>query len=111
LSPDPLAQTFQQAFATLLQARETYVRDFVWNDSSDSVAQRRDYNRGLDGFLQLELELKRDWYQATGQMELLAGVQALLERRANPPQNLPEIGGTRSSDTPASPALTPEVTP
>lgn len=98
--------THRQAITTLFQERQAFVQSFNWNSPGDPQALRASYAAAMERFDVRELELKRDWYRASGQTELLARTESTLEKRQQAARALPEIAGERR--TPSAP-LTQEV--
>jgi hypothetical protein len=93
--PSSADDACREAILALDLERQAYIQVFDWNRPGDSNELARGYARAMDDFYRRELELKRDWYQATGQLELLAQVEASLERVANPDRVLPELEQAR----------------
>ncbi|MFA7330337.1 MAG: hypothetical protein WC326_04605 [Candidatus Delongbacteria bacterium] len=106
--PDAATQAHRLAMATLLGERQAYSAGFDWNASGDRVALKRQFGAQMRAFDLRELELRRDWYQALGQSELLARIQARIERLTQPRPALPELEASESAP-PVSPDLEPEV--
>jgi hypothetical protein len=98
----------QQAILALHQERQAYVEAFDWNRAGDRQALKGEYAATMDSFELRELELKIDWYEATGQTQLLERTRATLERRTNPARQLPDIAGDRLPSTEVN--QQPEVT-
>lgn len=101
----PADLTFQQAIVALRQERQSYVASFDWSQPIERITLQREYAGRMTAFDTRELELKRDWYQATGQTELLARIESALDSRRNAGRVLPEIVSERQP----APTRTPEV--
>jgi len=84
-------QPYKESLTSLARERQDFVAAFDWNQPGDQVELARRYGTSMEAFRLRELELKRDWYQATGQAELLQGTQAALERMTSPPRVLPDL--------------------
>jgi hypothetical protein len=95
----PADDSHRLAITALQQERQSFIQGFNWKSPGDPQALRTSYSQAMERFDVRELELKRDWYQVTGQTELLARAQAGLEARRQPTRSLPEIGGERPSGT------------
>jgi len=106
LETSPQAAPHKQAITALHAERQAFVQSFDWN-AGDRVALGVEFNEAMAGFDLRELELKRDWYAASGQADLLARTEQALAAKTAPVRVLPEVGGER---IPAAQAETPEVT-
>jgi len=99
-APIPVAgaadDSHKQALLDLHQERQAFAESFDWNQPGDRQALRRQYADAMDRFSLRELELKRDWYRATGQTELLACTEAALEARRNPLRAVVPPSGERN---------------
>ncbi|MDP2359526.1 MAG: hypothetical protein Q8O14_02055 [bacterium] len=103
--PIPADLACKEALDALALERQTFVESFDWGQAGDPDELARRYSRTMDDFVRRELEIKRDWYEATGQTDLLAGVEASLDRLTQPQRLLPEIEQERG--TPIAPEVTP----
>ena len=106
LASSELAAPHKQAITSLHQERQAFVQAFDWN-AGDRVARGRAFQEAMERFDLRELELKRDWYAASGQADLLARTEQALAAKTAPVRVLPEVGGERIR---AAQAETPEVT-
>jgi len=100
----PADAPHRQAITALQQERQAFVQSFDWS-AGERESLRGAFQAAMERFEIRELELRRDWYQATGQTDLLARTQSSLEKRLQPARALPEIGGERRT---AVQPLTPE---
>ena len=85
-----LVEPHRQALTTLHGERQAFVQAFDWT-AGDRVARGREFQLAMDAFDLRELELKRDWYAASGQADLLARVEEALAAKTAPVRVLPEI--------------------
>ena len=101
-----LAAPHKQAITALHQERQAYALSFDWS-AGDRVARGREFQQAMNAFDLRELELRRDWYAASGQSDLLARTEQALAAKTAPVRVLPEVGGERIR---AAQGETPEVT-
>ncbi|MFA7330331.1 MAG: hypothetical protein WC326_04575 [Candidatus Delongbacteria bacterium] len=106
LEATSLAAPHRQAITTLHAERQAFVQAFDWQ-AGESQALRREFNAALARFDLRELELKRDWYAASGQTDLLARTEEALAKRLQPASAQPEIVTER---LPQPVAPSPEAT-
>jgi hypothetical protein len=102
---NPAVGHYQQALTALHQERESWLRSFDWS-RGERAALQAELAAGVKSFQIREQELRRDWYQATGQTELLARAQESLRSLNQPAATLPEIVTDRQAAAPQAPEVT-----
>lgn len=85
-----LVEPHRQAITTLHSERQAFVQAFDW--SGDRVVRGREFQAAMERFDLRELELKRDWYAASGQTDLLARSEEALAKKTAPVQAQPDLG-------------------
>jgi hypothetical protein len=86
------SESCRLAILALRRERQDYVSSFDWSRGVDRVARRHEFAEHMKDFDRRELELKSDWYQATGQADLLTRARESLGRLTQAVDRLPEIG-------------------
>ncbi|MDP2359523.1 MAG: hypothetical protein Q8O14_02040 [bacterium] len=105
LAPSAVDLAHKEAMMALALERQAFVEAFNWNRGGDRVETARLHARAMDGFHRRELELKRDWYAASGQLDRLAAIEAALVALEEAGRPQPEL------DLPRPAAQPQEVTP